>query len=154
MAIDNLQFSGAPGYNYSLLFLSSGINELLPSNQDFLEAVQAPQIDLNFTVGLRECIVGEYFTALGECVECDPSQGFTLSPLKKPGSCTPCPTDKAACQGGSIIGPLPGYWRPSNTSDNFLHCPNPGACLGWVAPEWNPIGACAEGYTGVLCAEC
>ena len=56
--------------------------------------------------------------------------------------------------GGSVIGPLAGYWRPTNTSDNFLRCPNPGACLGWVAPDWNPIGACAEGYTGVLCAEC
>ncbi len=42
VAVDNLQFSGAPGYNYSLLFLSSGINENLPANEEFLEAVSAP----------------------------------------------------------------------------------------------------------------
>jgi len=65
--------------------------------------------------------------------------------MTSPGDCTPCPVDRADCEGGPNIGPLPGYWRSANTSSNFIRCPNPSACLGWVAPDWNPLGACSEG---------
>lgn len=87
-------------------------------------------------------------------MQCDSSQGFSLVAMTSPGSCVPCPSDKAACDGGSMIGPLPGFWRPSNSSSGFLTCPNPQACLGWVEPDFNPMGSCLEGYSGVLCAEC
>jgi len=98
--------------------------------------------------------VGEYFTQIGKCIKCDSSQGFSLTAMKEPGDCVPCPSDKAECSGGTDIGPKAGYWRPSNTSSNFLRCPNPDVCLGWVDPTWNPLGECATGYSGVLCAEC
>ena len=39
-------------------------------------------------------------------------------------------------------------------STNFIRCPDPDVCLGWVAPDWNPMGACSEGQNGVLCANC
>jgi hypothetical protein len=105
-------------------------------------------------VGLRECQIGEYFSQIGKCIWCDQAQGYSLDQMREPGDCKPCPSDKADCSGGNEIGPKPGYWRPSNTSSNFMRCPNPDVCLGWVAPHWNPKGQCAEGYGGVLCAEC
>jgi hypothetical protein len=74
--------------------------------------------------------------------------------MRAPGDCIPCPTDKAECNGGNGIGPLPGYWRSSNITSNFIKCPNPDVCLGWKEPDWDPKGSCAPGYTGVLCAEC
>lgn len=74
--------------------------------------------------------------------------------MTQPGDCKACPSDKAECSGGNEIGPKPGYWRSSNVSDNFLRCPNPDMCLGWVEPDWNRMGACVTGYSGVLCAEC
>lgn len=74
--------------------------------------------------------------------------------MTSPGDCLKCPSDKASCSGGNVVGPVSGYWRSSNATSNFLPCPNPAVCLGWVAPDWNPIGACAEGYLGVLCAQC
>ncbi len=103
-------------------------------------------------MGLRECKVGEYFNQVGKCIWCE--SGFSLTAMKEPGDCKPCDVEKASCTGGNDIGPKPGFWRPSNTSSNFMRCPNPDVCLGWIAPTWNPMGQCTEGYGGVLCAEC
>ncbi len=133
----NLSFSGAPGYNYRLAFLSSGIDEKLPENQKFREVIQEEAIEFDFFVELRDCDLGEQFTAAGRCKMCD-SKGFALTVQKAPGICKECPTDRAKCLGGANIGPLPGYWRKSNSSDNFIRCPNPDVCLGWVAPKWDP----------------
>lgn len=70
------------------------------------------------------------------------------------GSCKTCPTDMAICMGGANIGPKPGYWRSSNTTDNFIECQYYYACLGMISPDYNPVGDCATGYEGILCAEC
>ncbi|TNV88247.1 hypothetical protein FGO68_gene13755 [Halteria grandinella] len=153
-AIDDLEFSAAPGYNYKLTFLSTGIDEELPQNEEFKELLDTSTIDFDFNVTLRECEIGEYFTEVGKCIKCDAAQGYSLKQMVEPGDCEACPSDKAECSGGNDIGPKPGYWRSSNTSDNFLRCPNPDVCLGWVSPDYNPMGACAKGYSGVLCAEC
>lgn len=77
--------------------------------------------------------------------------------MDSPGDCIPCPTDRAYCEGGKNIGPKPGYWRRTNTSGNFIQCINKAACLGWypLTPnEFYPLGKCAEGYYGILCASC
>jgi hypothetical protein len=139
-AISGLEFSGAPGYEYKLNFISSAIDELLPENKDFKEKLAIDQIDFELDVGLRECKVGEYFNAVGKCIWCDPNQGYSLVAMKEPGDCKKCDSEKATCTGGNDIGPKPGYWRPSNSSSNFMRCPNPDVCLGWVAPTWNPMG--------------
>jgi hypothetical protein len=80
--------------------------------------------------------------------------GYALVEMKEPGDCKPCPWDRGTCKGGFNIGPNPGYWRKNENSTNFIRCPNPDVCLGWVAPTWNTLGQCAEGQNGTLCAEC
>ena len=152
--MSNLQFSGAPGYKYRLAFLSSGIDEKLPVNQEFKELYSTSSIEFDFFVELRNCQRGEYFTQVGKCIWCEPSMGYALVEMKEPGDCKPCPWDRGTCKGGNNIGPNPGYWRKNENSTNFIRCPNPDACLGWVAPTWNPMGQCAEGQNGTLCAEC
>ena len=56
------------------------------------------------------------------------------------------------CFGGFTVAPIPGYWRSSNLSQNFIQCPNNDACLGG-SPD-NLIGECSEAYQGVACGEC
>lgn len=71
-----------------------------------------------------------------------------------PGICKDCPNDVAICDGGAEIYPLPGYWRSSNVSDNFMQCPNVNSCLGRNYPENNLLGACSQGYRGIMCSDC
>ena len=47
---------------------------------------------------------------------------------------------------------MPTYWRSSPTSSNYIKCFNPDVCLG--GDKDNPLGRCAEGYDGVMCANC
>lgn len=74
--------------------------------------------------------------------------------MTEPGECKTCPEGKATCYGGSTVGPNPGYWRMNNYTSLFMKCLYPPACLGMVPPTYNPVGECAEGYQGVLCADC
>jgi hypothetical protein len=143
--VSNLMFSGAPGYKYRLAFLASGIDEKLPENALFKERFKEESIEFDFFLELRECERGEYFSLVGKCIWCEPTMGYALVKMKEPGECKPCPWDRGNCKGGYNIGPLPGYWRKSNSTANMLRCPNPKVCLGWVEPTWNEIGECAEG---------
>ena len=72
--------------------------------------------------------------------------------------CNFCPSDKAICEGSSRIGPKNGYWRKSDSSDNFLQCFNPAACVSLYrngnATDYKPTGWCADGYYGALCSSC
>ena len=52
----------------------------------------------------------------------------------------------------NITTPRPKYWRANSTSENYIECFNPKACLG--GDELSPIGICEEGYGGILCADC
>ena len=79
---------------------------------------------------------------------------FSLIKMDEPGECKACPSDRAICNGGKDIGPLPGYWRKNNRTDNFIGCLHRPACLGMIAPDFNPKGSCAAGYQGVLCTDC
>ena len=62
--------------------------------------------------------------------------------------CTRCPAG-GYCDGGlSLPQALVGYFPLSNTSDSFVECTPPEACLGGVN------GTCAALYTGARCASC
>ena len=52
------------------------------------------------------------------------------------------------------MSPLPGYWRSSASSLNFLNCYIPSACLGSSESDFSPQGKCFPGYKGILCAQC
>jgi hypothetical protein len=82
--------SAAPGYKYRLAFLSSGIDEKLPMNEEFKLKYQEPTIEFDYFLELRECELGEYFTQVGKCLWCEPTLGYSLALMKEPGDCKPC----------------------------------------------------------------
>ena len=78
-------------------------------------------------------------------------------------ACLICP-EGGICRGGSIVGTLPGYWRPNVSSSDIIFYPchrgNPSsreresaleACPG-DAFSINP--SCGIGYEGPRCLEC
>ena len=79
---------------------------------------------------------------------------YTLSTMTEPGYCLPCDTDVSYCYGGSNIGPKAGYWRRSNTTDEFIKCLNQEACLGMQTSQSDPQGECLSGYQNTICADC
>ncbi|TNV88096.1 hypothetical protein FGO68_gene15873 [Halteria grandinella] len=104
---------------------------------------------LQFNV--RGCEVGEQMLSNGKCKECQPGTYLLESP-REPTSCKTCKSDQSYCLGGSNIYPTSGYWRSSNTTDNFLLCFNDEACLGGSGDE--PQGECSASYQGFMCASC
>ena len=72
---------------------------------------------------------------------------------ESPTVCKACPAH-AVCYGGYQISPVPGYWRSSNSSINFIQCFNRDACRGSTLTNYHAQGRCASGYRGVLCAQC
>lgn len=111
-----------------------------------------PQLEakVNITVETRKCAVGEALTEDNRCLKCDSRSFLQIAP-SEPTSCKPCPFE-AVCFGGSTVLSAPGYWRWTNTSEDFIKCHNPEACLGGTFTE--PSGVCAPGYTGIVCANC
>lgn len=152
--MQDLSFAGTPGYNYSIIFTTDGIDKSKQSNKQYMTSINTTDITFDMLIDLRECAVGEQFTDAGKCTLCPNGTSYSLVQMTEPGSCTECPSDRALCLGGTNIGPQPGYWRSSNTSSNFIQCLLPEACLGMTAPDYNPTGECAEGYQGILCTDC
>ncbi len=107
---------------------------------------------ISISVEVRECIVGETLLSTGECQECPPGF-YLLETAPGEGSCLVCHPN-AVCLSGAKIYPAAGFWRSSNTSENFIACMNPEACLGYVDDDTSPLGDCTDGYQGMLCSEC
>ena len=106
---------------------------------------------MKIPVTLRNWEVGEEFLVTGACVECKAGEGYLLTRNDVPGSWKECITNKINCFGGYDIGPAPGYWRTSNTSENFIECLYSPACLGYNKGDNNDnTGTCFEGYSGTL----
>jgi hypothetical protein len=78
-------------------------------------------------IQLKKCDLGDSLKESGECLKCPPSQ-YLLEVPELPMQCKRC-IDKAECRGGNILGPIEGYWRPSNNSEVIETCPNFDSCL-------------------------
>ncbi|CDW80304.1 UNKNOWN [Stylonychia lemnae] len=150
--IQNVELTGTPGSKYTLNFQSDAIDQNKQSVKEYQASVHKSDSNVNLNVALRLCYIGEQFTVSGKCQEC--INGFSLIQMTEPGYCQSCPTDKAICNGGSNIGPRPGFWRMNNVTSTFVACMYQQACLGMVPPKNNPVGECAQGYQGILCSEC
>eukprot|EP00347_Sterkiella_histriomuscorum_P022241 403331176 len=98
----------------------------------------------------RPCQVGEKYTIDKSCIVC-PTGEYLYQAPKSIVTCQKCDPN-AICYGLYKVAPKPGYWRSSNTSTNFIKCPNSFACLG--GNEYDPIGNCSEGFKGVMCGNC
>lgn len=136
------------------------------------EAVEREKDDLyeiRFQLEIRGCIIGEAQLARGAnfvCQKCTAGRYLLEKPkLGEEKHCSPCPAQKAECEGGSRIGPKAGFWRRNTTSDSFLKCPHDGAerlkaCLGLYTDSddgeqlYSYTGFCGKGYYGALCSSC
>ncbi|CDW86080.1 UNKNOWN [Stylonychia lemnae] len=152
--IKDVAFAGTPGENYSVLFLTEAIDKTKRNNINYMNQRGIDQIDFKIDIQLRECKIGEQFTSSGKCVQCPSGLSFSLIKMQEPGSCQVCPTQKAICNGGTFMGPKPGYWRKDNKTSNFLRCINDNSCLGMIPPEYDLKGTCLIGYQGILCQDC
>ena len=110
------------------------------SNTTYINTVQ-------IEIALRNCTYGEKISNT-QCTPC--AEGtYVIDPDY---TCHACPTG-GYCPGGSLILPLPGYWRSSNYSNVVYPCTNPQVCLGNTT-ETDYMGGCSEGYYGILCEIC
>ncbi|CDW84862.1 UNKNOWN [Stylonychia lemnae] len=150
--IQDINIVGTPGSSYQMIVTTDGIDLNKKANKEQLAKTNKNQIDLDIVIDLRDCLIGEQFTNAGKCVQCQ--DGYSLAQQYEPGVCTQCPSQRAVCLGGASIGPQPGYWRKNNKSETFITCLYQYACLGMIAPNYNPIGECSFGYQGILCADC
>ena len=105
------------------------------------------------SISLRTWITGESFSTNGACVQWTSPDYYSLTNQTSPGSWKSWQTQKMYCKGGSDVGPKPGYWRSSLSTDNFIAWLYSGACLGYVSPSNNKLGEWFTGYQGVLCAD-
>ena len=139
--------------NIDLTISTTGINTSIPSNAAYLKSNSLATSAITVFIELRTWIIGEYFSSTGACIECTSPDFYSLELQATSGSCKSWQTRKMYCNGGSNVGPKPGYWRSSLTSDNFISWLYYGACLGYVLPTNNKLGECFEGYQGILCAD-
>ena len=101
-------------------------------------------------VHARTCDQGERYSAALTCQPCE--VGTRLYDVQdEPGECAEC-LEMENCYGSNSTAPKAQYWRSSPTSTNYIECYNPDACLG--GDEESPLGECATGYDGILCANC
>lgn len=133
--------SGPPGTTMTMIVSTNGITSGKVSNDD-VEYNNTAYINLE----LRECIIGEETSEI-MCKECD-SGTFIIYPAD---NCLTCPTG-AVCPGGDSVIPNAGYWRSSVFSEYVYKCSTTEACLGGSTEDF--IGACFEGYEGILCQSC
>jgi hypothetical protein len=124
-----ITFTAEPGTTYSkvLYFINlalevttTGIDVSQPSNAAYLTTNSITNSSLGITIALRLCVEGESFDADGSCIECEKETSYSLATSTTVSECLDCQTKKMFCYGGNDIGPRPGYWRSSDSSDNFI----------------------------------
>ncbi|CDW88933.1 UNKNOWN [Stylonychia lemnae] len=155
--VQNVYFTGAPGFNYKIDLTTDAIDYRIPSNKLYLEQIKQKgkeKISFELDMMLRYCQPGESFSSAGKCQNCEDGISFSLVQMFEPGECIKCPNDVAICLGGNQVGPKPGIWRKTNSTDRFFECFYRDACLGMLPPLNNPLGVCAQGYQGLLCSDC
>jgi hypothetical protein len=140
---NNVTVSAIPGTPVNLALNIAGV-QTYGNNVSFMNT------PLSFTVALRPCYLGESYLTDNSCKMC-PAGTYLFFPPTTPTNCKDC-SKYATCYGGSFVSPIPGYWRSSNVSENFIPCPNSPMCLGGNITQ--PVGVCQTGYRGILCGEC
>ena len=159
----DITFTAKPGESYSKLdvnyfiglsFSTTGIDSTKPSNSAYLASTSTTSTALAVTISLRSWVAGESYTTTGAWIQCKGPDYYSLSTQNTPGNCLSWQKSKMYCYGGSNVGPQPGFWRSSTTSDNFISWLYSAAWLGYVSPSNNNLGEWYTGYQGILCADC
>ena len=140
---NQLNIRQKPDSDAQIRFIFSGLQAFGNSIPDFDEPMP-------LKVHARSCNEGENYGLALTCLPCE--VGYKLYDEQyEPGECNEC-LEMENCYGSNSTSPKAQYWRSSPTSINYIPCPNPDACLG--GDDNSPLGKCAEGYDGVLCANC
>lgn len=96
---------------------------------NYLISFKSLNYNLQLQVSFRNCFFGERLTDSFECQSCDPGYYSTQTNFTEPFLCMPCTTNLPfICFGGDKVMPLPGYWRASKYSMNFLRCNQKDLC--------------------------
>ena len=153
MKLENIKLNGEPGREYEIIISSPKIDPSLPDTIEYLERNGLTDVNLRLTIQFRLCLSGEKFVSDGACVRC-PANTYLIEPPRSPQECLECP-ENAICYGGNEIGPIPGYWRSSFESTNFIPCLYEQSCKESKDNEaYSPQGTCEAGYFGTLCGSC
>jgi hypothetical protein len=152
--IENVGMSAAPGSAQTITFITNGIDDTVPSNVAYLASIGKTSSAIDFTVQIRYCQSGEAFKDNGEWQEWVAGQSYLLEIATAEKEWEPCPVEYAMCLGGNKIYPKEGYWRPVNTTDEFIECYTSSAWEGYTTQNQNELGGCSEGYQGIVWADC
>ena len=126
-----IQIHQKPNTKTSMRFVFTGLELFGNKIDDFLEPKP-------LHIQARNCSEGESYGEALTCLPCLP--GFVLyKNQEEPGFCEPC-LETEKCYGSNSTAPAPGYWRSFKTSQNYIECLNPDACLG--GDEYSPLGEC------------
>ncbi|TNV88085.1 hypothetical protein FGO68_gene10378 [Halteria grandinella] len=130
-------------------------NRKSPLKSQYIQQTVIAQTSSSFQIALKvqSCQLGHKLLSNGKCQLCSKST-YLFDTQTEPTSCKECQSQFSECPGGNLVYPLPGYWRSSNISELFYACLYPEACLGRNNQTETFIGQCAEGYQGILCADC
>jgi len=135
--VSGMQLISAPNSTqYITLQVKDAVDTSQPLVAQYLSEAFGGPIGGNYsipiTLTVRPCRQGEGMQVDGSCFKCGAGTYLLVSPQPGvPTECKACP-QQAVCLGGTRIGPLPGYWRNNNMTDDFLTCQVPDACLGMV----------------------
>lgn len=139
----------ARAFNGLLLFTNFQITGL-PGSTVNLSVLVESAVSLTIPVYLRFCIGGEiWLKDLKTCMVC-PILTFSSSPNST--ECSKCPSN-GSCPGDGRLYPTSGFWRPSESYDGLIQCPNSDSCLGH-SDYFSQTGVCAKLYQGNACQSC
>jgi hypothetical protein len=140
--------NGVYEFDEIILVAKPGSQVTFQITTDAIRSQDGSDEPFTLPVAFRECFPGE--SQIGNSCEVCTAGSYSLDPSQ---GCTDCPKG-AVCYGGSLMVPKAGYWRSSKTSDEFMECLVPSACLG--SPHIVPslTGECLRGYRGNLCQAC
>ena len=155
--VTGLYLIADPNSNQKLLLRAYGIDVSIPVVRTFLYELLGVDLttvyELPMGIGLRPWLSGEGLRESGACYTC-PKGTYLLVVPTTPTDWLTCNTERSIWLGGAQIGPKPGYWRNSNTTDVFQVWYKSSAWLGMTAPTYNPKGDCDTGYYGTLWQGC
>lgn len=161
-----LTIAYAPDQDFDLVFQSSSIADKLKMIKRSGFQTSLSPITLNFHS--KSCPTGDRLGENYQCISCP--VGYYTTKSNSFDDCENCPVDSAICEGGSVVGPLPEFWRYGSAWGSFYECRNSEACLGHTLTDpallttayckenlnatFCLTGWCSEKYEGNLCMGC
>ncbi|CDW71166.1 UNKNOWN [Stylonychia lemnae] len=146
--IDSLVFVGQPNSE------QNGIDYSIPDNAAYYNSLQSGSTtsttaqNVEIKVEIRNCEAGEAFLSSGKCQDCSNEQYLLTNP-EAISACKDCQTSKYFFKSTKMkVFPI--------VMEEIKFIPEliTGEVVGMNYPENNTLGACRQGYQGIICADC